>query len=180
MHAQVGLPPDEAFIVRMTGCPNGCARPYMAEIGFVGDGPNSYQIYLGGNRGATRLAELFGDRIKVKDLETFLEPVFAHFRDYRRADESLGDFCGRVGMSALKEAQDSYAAKPEPVLAAVGAAATPAAVANGNGNGNGSAPGVSLSLNPATLAALQSAAKAQGKSVDQFLADAAKGAKTTK
>lgn len=45
---QVGLK-DESFVVRMTGCPNGCARPYMAELGFVGDGPNSYQIFLGGN-----------------------------------------------------------------------------------------------------------------------------------
>ena len=48
--AEVGLA-DEEIIVRMTGCPNGCARPYMAEIGFVGRAPNKYQIYLGGNEG---------------------------------------------------------------------------------------------------------------------------------
>ena len=43
---------DEEIIVRMTGCPNGCARPYMAEIGFVGKAPNKYQLYLGGNEAA--------------------------------------------------------------------------------------------------------------------------------
>jgi hypothetical protein len=48
------------------GCPNGCARPYMAEFGFVGDGPNSYQIWLGGSPNATRLAEPFAERVNVK------------------------------------------------------------------------------------------------------------------
>lgn len=48
------------------GCPNGCARPYMAELGFVGDGPNSYQIWLGGSTNATRLAEPFAERVKSK------------------------------------------------------------------------------------------------------------------
>jgi len=81
---KVGLK-DETFIIRMTGCPNGCARPYMAELGFVGDGPNSYQIYLGGDPNQTRLAELYADRVKVKDLETFLEPIFVYFKSNRWA-----------------------------------------------------------------------------------------------
>jgi len=171
---KVGLPADEAFIVRMTGCPNGCARPYMAELGFVGDGPNSYQLYLGGNRGATRLAELFAERVKVKDLEATLEPLFAHFRDYRRGAETFGDFCGRVGMAALREAQESYMPAAGRTAAAV--AVAPAPNGNGTGNGNG-AVASSLSLNPATLVALEAAAKAQGKTVEQFLEDAAKSAK---
>ena len=58
----MGLPADQELHVRMTGCPNGCARPYMAELGFVGDGPNSYQLYFGGNVNQTRLAQLFADR----------------------------------------------------------------------------------------------------------------------
>lgn len=57
---------SETMVVRMTGCPNGCARPYMAELGLVGDGPNSYQLYLGGNSNQTRLADLYADRVKVK------------------------------------------------------------------------------------------------------------------
>ena len=52
--AELGLR-NEEIIVRSTGCPNGCARPYMAEIGFVGKAPNKYQIYLGGNESSTRL-----------------------------------------------------------------------------------------------------------------------------
>lgn len=48
------------------GCPNGCARPYMAELGFVGDGPNSYQLWLGGSPNQTRLAEVFQDRVKIQ------------------------------------------------------------------------------------------------------------------
>lgn len=57
---------SETMVVRMTGCPNGCARPYMAELGFVGDGPNSYQLYVGGNSNQTRLADLYQERVKVK------------------------------------------------------------------------------------------------------------------
>ena len=52
--------------VRMTGCPNGCARPYMAELGLVGDGPNSYQLYLGGSANQTRLAEVYMERMKMQ------------------------------------------------------------------------------------------------------------------
>ena len=48
------------------GCPNGCARPYMAELGFVGDGPNSYQLWLGGTPNQTRLAEAYQDRVKLQ------------------------------------------------------------------------------------------------------------------
>lgn len=50
----------------MTGCPNGCARPYMAELGLVADGANSYQIWLGGCPAQTRLAETFADRVKMQ------------------------------------------------------------------------------------------------------------------
>ena len=63
--------------MRMTGCPNGCARPYMAEMGFVGDGPNSYQLWLGGAPNQTRLAEVFEERMKIQDLERAIEPALA-------------------------------------------------------------------------------------------------------
>ncbi|PSC68656.1 sulfite reductase isoform B [Micractinium conductrix] len=105
----VGLPADEKFVVRMTGCPNGCARPYMAELGFVGDGPNSYQIWLGGSLNATRLAEPFAERVKHKDFETFFEPIFAMFKAQRRSPaETLGDFTARVGFDAVRAFQASY------------------------------------------------------------------------
>ncbi|GIL79238.1 hypothetical protein Vretifemale_8625 [Volvox reticuliferus] len=131
MLTKVGLPEDQFLHVRMTGCPNGCARPYMAELGFVGDGPNSYQIWLGGNSNQTRLAELYADRVKVKDLESFLEPIFAAWLAKRRPNEGFGDWTARTGFAAVKQ----LAATTAPTLAA-------AAVKNasGNGNGNGAAP----------------------------------------
>ena len=113
---RLGLDQSETFIVRMTGCPNGCARPYNAELGFVGDGPNSYQVWLGGSPAGTRLAEPYAERVKVGDLETFFEPLFALFGAQKRVGESFGDFCARVGFPALQEHQASFIA-PEAAAA---------------------------------------------------------------
>lgn len=63
---KLGFDESEHFVVRMTGCANGCTRPYMAEVAFVGDGPNSYQLWLGGSPNQTRLAKPFEDRVKVQ------------------------------------------------------------------------------------------------------------------
>jgi len=82
--------------VRMTGCPNGCARPYMAEIAFVGKCPNKYQIYLGGNEGSTRLNRLYKDSVKGEDLLSELQPILTRFVRERHAGERFGDFCARV------------------------------------------------------------------------------------
>lgn len=62
-------------MVRMTGCPNGCARPYMAELAFVGDGPDSYQVWLGGSPGNTRTAYIYTDRMKDATMEATVEPI---------------------------------------------------------------------------------------------------------
>ncbi|MGB5959488.1 MAG: sulfite reductase, ferredoxin dependent [Coleofasciculaceae cyanobacterium] len=104
---QVGLQ-DEHFVVRMTGCPNGCARPYMAELGFVGSAPESYQVWLGGSPAQTRLAQAYTDRMSVHELETFLEPMFVFFKEKRQTGESFGDFCDRIGFEALREYTSSY------------------------------------------------------------------------
>jgi sulfite reductase (ferredoxin) len=98
---KVGLP-DEPVLVRMTGCPNGCARPYMAELGFVGDGPNSYQVWLGGTPGLTRLAEAYAEKMKLDDMELLLEPVLYFFKCRRRDGEGLGDFAARMGFDVLR------------------------------------------------------------------------------
>lgn len=103
-----GLPPDMPLLVRMTGCPNGCARPYMAELGFVGDGPNSYQVWLGGTRGLTRLAEPYADKVRVDELEALLEPVFYFYAARRRPGEGLGDLVGRVGFPTLRAYAKAY------------------------------------------------------------------------
>jgi len=86
----------EEIIVRSTGCPNGCARPYMAEIAFVGKAPGRYQVWLGGNASGTRLNRLWKDVVKDPDMETELRPVLARFAKERNSGERFGDWCDRV------------------------------------------------------------------------------------
>lgn len=93
--AELGLEGEE-LIVRMTGCPNGCARPYMAEIALVGKAPNKYQLYLGGNESSTRLNRLYKDSVKGEDLMNELRPVLERYRQERQAGERFGDFCQRL------------------------------------------------------------------------------------
>jgi sulfite reductase (ferredoxin) len=104
---KVGLP-DEHVIVRMTGCPNGCARPYLAELAFVGNGPGLYQVWLGASPNQTRLAQVYLEKMPVNDLEASLEPVFVYFKQNRHPGEGLGDFCDRVGMEAIRQFTTSY------------------------------------------------------------------------
>ncbi|MGC9504943.1 sulfite reductase, ferredoxin dependent [Baaleninema sp.] len=104
---RVGLP-NEEFVVRMTGCPNGCARPYMAELGFVGRAPGIYQLWLGADPHQTRLAELYLDRLSIDNLEAELEPLFVYFKKDRKPGERFGDFCHRVGFDALRQFTETY------------------------------------------------------------------------
>ncbi|MBD2357370.1 sulfite reductase, ferredoxin dependent [Tolypothrix sp. FACHB-123] len=104
---KVGLQ-NEQFVVRMTGCPNGCARPYMAELAFVGSAPESYQVWLGGSPNQTRLAQPYMERLHHNDLETQLEPIFVYFKQAKNAEESFGDFCDRVGFDAIREFAANY------------------------------------------------------------------------
>jgi sulfite reductase (ferredoxin) len=94
---------DAAITTRMTGCPNGCARPYVAEIAFVGRSLDKYTIFLGGNPAGTRLAKPFLDLVHLRDLIPTLRPVLAYYRDTRQDNESFGDFCLRVGLDNLRE-----------------------------------------------------------------------------
>lgn len=87
---------SEELIVRMTGCPNGCARPYMAEIAFVGKSPNKYQLYLGGNEGSTRMSRLYKDSVKGEELIPELRTLLSRFKTERNGSERFGDFCDRV------------------------------------------------------------------------------------
>jgi len=100
---KVGLE-QEHFVIRMTGCPNGCARPYLAELGLVGKAPNSYQLWLGGTPHQTRLAEVYIENMKLEDLEATLEPALVYFKQERQRQvepESFGEFCHRVGFEEL-------------------------------------------------------------------------------
>jgi sulfite reductase (NADPH) hemoprotein beta-component len=93
--ADLGLGGEE-IIIRSTGCPNGCARPYIAEIAFVGKAPGRYQVWLGGNASGTRLNRVWKDVVKDPDMETELRPVLARFAKERNAGERFGDWCDRV------------------------------------------------------------------------------------
>jgi sulfite reductase (NADPH) hemoprotein beta-component len=93
--AEVGLTGQE-ITIRMTGCPNGCARPYMAEIGFVGKAPGRYQVWLGGNEASTRLNQLYRDMVKDADMENELRPLFSRYAQERLAEERFGDWVARV------------------------------------------------------------------------------------
>jgi len=99
---------NETFITRMTGCPNGCARPYMAELAFVGSGADEYQVWLGGSFNSTRLAQPYVQRLHINNLEKGLEPLFVYFRNQRQADESFGDFCDRKGIEDLRQFAETY------------------------------------------------------------------------
>ena len=93
--AEAGLPGEEIFI-RMTGCPNGCARPYMAEIGFVGKGPGRYQLWLGGNATSTRLARVHKEMVKEGEILPELRQLFGRFAAERTPGERFGDWAART------------------------------------------------------------------------------------
>jgi sulfite reductase (NADPH) hemoprotein beta-component len=87
---------DEEITIRMTGCPNGCARPYAAEIGFVGKAPGRYQLWLGGNESSTRINKLYKDVVKDADMITELKPLFERWKATRLDAERFGDWAARV------------------------------------------------------------------------------------
>ena len=93
--AELGLAGEE-IIIRSTGCPNGCARPYMAEIAFVGKAPGRYQLWLGGNASGTRLNTLFKEVVKDPEIEAELRPILSRFTKERNSGERFGDWCDRV------------------------------------------------------------------------------------
>lgn len=92
----------EAPLIRMTGCPNGCARPYTAEIGIVGRSGDQYVLYLGGNHLGTRLGEPVATMVRRSEIVATLHPVFVAFRATRLRDEHFGDFCHRLGISHIR------------------------------------------------------------------------------
>ena len=93
---------NKPLSVRMTGCPNGCARPYMGDIGFVGRTKDVYNIYVGGDMLNTRLNTLYAASVHLKDLAATVHPLLALWRDERTAGETFGDFCYRVGLEYLR------------------------------------------------------------------------------
>ncbi|HEX3993190.1 MAG TPA: sulfite reductase, partial [Acetobacteraceae bacterium] len=90
----------EEITIRMTGCPNGCARPYMSEIGLVGRSPELYNLYLGGAHDGSRLSKLHARDVDGDGIVAALRPVFAAYATDRQNNETFGDFVIRTGIVA--------------------------------------------------------------------------------
>lgn len=98
--ARLGLS-QEKFTIRMTGCPNGCARPYNCDVGLVGKARGKYTLFLGGRLLGDRLNFIYKDMVPEEEVSATLAPVFAYFKQAREPNETLGDFCLRKGSEDL-------------------------------------------------------------------------------
>jgi sulfite reductase (NADPH) hemoprotein beta-component len=91
---------DDAISIRITGCPNGCARPYLSEIGLVGRAPNKYALYIGAKYNGTRLNRLMAPSVSIDGAVEMLAPVIHRYAAERQQGEGFGDFCQRVVLPA--------------------------------------------------------------------------------
>jgi sulfite reductase (NADPH) hemoprotein beta-component len=103
-----GLAKD-AIVIRMTGCPNGCARPYLAEIALVGKNLGKYNLYLGGGFVGDRLNKLYRENVSGDDIVAMLEPILQRYARERNAGEHFGDFVIRTGyVKATRQGKDFH------------------------------------------------------------------------
>ena len=93
---------QKPILIRMTGCPNGCARPYMAELALVGSGKNHYQLWLGGSRNLQRLAKPYLQKMCIDDLEQTLEPLFKSWHKAKK-NVSFGDHIHEIGDNSVEK-----------------------------------------------------------------------------
>jgi sulfite reductase (NADPH) hemoprotein beta-component len=91
---------EEEITLRMTGCPNGCSRPYIAEIALVGKGPGRYNLYLGAAFDGSRMNKLYAEDLDEDGILAALDPVFAAYARERKKGEHFGDFTIRAGFVA--------------------------------------------------------------------------------
>lgn len=92
-----GLSQDD-ILIRMTGCPNGCGRPFLGEIGLVGRAPGKYNLYLGAGFAGDRLNTLYKEMVGEEEILQLLEPLLEQYAEEREQNESFGDFLVRVGI----------------------------------------------------------------------------------
>ena len=110
----------DAITIRMTGCPNGCARPYIAEIGFVGRGPGTYNVYLGAGFCGDRLSKLYKESVKGTDVKELLGPIIRDYASDRKDGERFGDFVIRKGyVNKTEHGRDFHKDFKEEVLETV-------------------------------------------------------------
>lgn len=88
---------EEPITIRSTGCPNGCARPFISEIGLVGRGPERYHLYLGAAHDGSRLSKLYKEDVAASEIRSTLDPLFADYAKGRQPGEHFGDYLIRAG-----------------------------------------------------------------------------------
>jgi sulfite reductase (ferredoxin) len=91
----------ESIVVRMTGCPNGCARPYQSDIGIVGRSGDKYTVYVGGRLLGDRLNFVLRDLVPFAELLPLLVPLLERYKRERHSGEGFGEWCQRVGVEGL-------------------------------------------------------------------------------
>jgi sulfite reductase (ferredoxin) len=100
--AELGLA-GERISFRMTGCPNGCARPYLGDVGFVGTTLGKYDVFLGGDFVGTRLNTLFAHNVPIEEIPDLLRDPLSAYAAERERGEGFGDWCDRMGVDTLKQ-----------------------------------------------------------------------------
>ncbi len=107
----------DAITIRMTGCPNGCGRPFISEIGLVGRGPERYNLYLGGGHAGQRLSKLYRQDLAADEIPDLLGPILSRYAKEAEDDEHFGDFVIRTGyVNATVQGDDFHKnIKPEAV-----------------------------------------------------------------
>ena len=94
---------EERISFRMSGCPNGCSRPYLGDVGFVGTTLGKYDVMLAGDFDGTRLNRVFAPNVPISEIPSLLQPIFIEFRSGRGAGEGFGDWVDRVGFDVLRQ-----------------------------------------------------------------------------
>ncbi len=110
--ARLGLGAEQ-FTIRMTGCPNGCARPYTSDIGLVGKAVGKYTILVGGRMLGNRLNVIYKYMVPLREVVKELVPLLVYFKADREPGESLGDFCHRNGIEKLLRFDAEYKRRAE-------------------------------------------------------------------
>jgi sulfite reductase (NADPH) hemoprotein beta-component len=100
---------QDSIVMRMTGCPNGCARPWLAEVAFVGKAFGAYNMYLGGGYHGQRLNKLYRQSIKEDEILSIMKPLLKRYALERNEGEHFGDFVIRVGIiTATRDGTDFH------------------------------------------------------------------------
>jgi sulfite reductase (ferredoxin) len=93
----------ERISFRMSGCPNGCSRPYLGDVGFVGTTLGKYDVMLAGDFNGTRLNRVYAPNVPIAGIPDLLRPMFIKYRSDRRTGEGFGNWVERIGFDALRE-----------------------------------------------------------------------------